>query len=438
MLFREAWRQPSTGLEIFFALRESEDQLPSPAGHQVSTKCLIDEIWLSKGGQYLTFRLYKTHFLCGHNFDNEPSVEWELSNANRLVRTRRGTHTPSLMGVWDCTPIQERLLILLSPLPPVVEVDLDRRVTSERLPSLAQVNRKFRILFLERRLPYEFWTPERNQVAFKINITTQESISTFARFIGLIEWITGGRPQQFDYWDRPRWYGKTLRISLNFDLDVHTPLEDLRFEVTDLVFNSFSLSPETSLLVQQPLHGGKTCTRPVERGCSTLYRLRRALLVFLSEIMASHQGLEPGPFPQVWADGKLRPREASFTLTNGGTKIVTNKKYLLSSNQLNKEKNPALSRLAPQKVDHEWESCSCPYPCYGPRASQDGTELYETVLSGTSFLARFVKQSQHPEAYRMPRCRFGRSQVYEQARQSGWMFCCHAASWKDLRKLRPN
>jgi hypothetical protein len=224
-------------------------------------------------------------------------------------------------------------------------------------------------------------------VAFKINITTQESISTFARFIGLIEWITGGRPQKFDYWDRPRWYGKTLRISLNFDLDVHTPLEDLRFEVTDLVFNSFSLSPETSLLVQQPLHGGKTCTRPVERGCSTLYRLRRALLVFLSEIMASHQGLEPGPFPQVWADGKLRPREASFTLTNGGTKIVTNKKYLLLSNQLNKEKNPALSRLAPQKVDHEWESCSCSYPCYGPRASQDGTELYETVLSGTSFLA---------------------------------------------------
>jgi hypothetical protein len=319
MLFYEAWTQPSTDLEILFAIRESEDQLPSPAGAlslnrmlaalrpnasphlKPLARCesLLDEVWLSKDGRYLSFQMYNTHFFGGYSRDDSPSVECELDNAGRLVRTTRQSPTPSLMGVWDCTPVQGRLLRLLSPLPPVVEVDLDKRVISKPLSSLVQVNRKFRSLFLGRRPSYNHWSSQNKEVAFMINITTDNSISTFARFIALREWITAGRPQKFGDCNGPRWYGKTLRISLNFKLDAFTPLEDLRIEVTDLVFSSFALSPETSLLVQYQPHDGQACTRSVERGRSTLYRLRRALLVFLSDIMASHPGLRPGQLPQV-------------------------------------------------------------------------------------------------------------------------------------------
>jgi hypothetical protein len=148
---------------------------------------LLDEIWMSKDDRYLSFRMDNTHFFGGYSRDGSPSVEWELDNASRLVRTTRQSPTPSLMGVWDCTPVQGRLLRLLSPLPPVVEVDLDKRVTSQPLPSLVQVNRKFRSLFLGRRPSYNNWPSQSKEVTFMIHITTGNLMSTFARFIALRE-----------------------------------------------------------------------------------------------------------------------------------------------------------------------------------------------------------------------------------------------------------
>jgi hypothetical protein len=121
---------------------------------------------------------------------------------------------------------------------------------------------------------------------------------------------------------------------------------------------------------------------------------------------------------------------------------------MLSSNQMNKAKIAPLLQLASQKVDHEWGSCGCRYPeCYGAEDSEDEAEVFDsedeaevygTFLSGASFLARFVKQSRHPEAYRMPNWCSWPSPTYGTVSQNEWMIHCRAADWKDLRKLRPD
>jgi len=228
------------------------------------------------------------------------------------------------------------------------------------------------------------------------------------------EWMNNGRPLQTGTDSRGA-YGNCPEIVLCFELEESKSLEDIRVEITDLVFRTFALDPETTIWIHKR-NGSETST---EKAVRTLYRLRRALLVFFSDILLENLHNQDTPCPRIWADGKLRLREAELDLEDGRTMTLTNTKYKLGMAKMNKEKEIARRRIAPGEFDPTWGQCRL-------GQEQPASDTYETFRSSAKFLARFVQQSKHPEDVRS-----GRSQTDSAA--ISW--CC--APWGALRELRP-
>jgi hypothetical protein len=122
-------------------------------------------------------------------------------------------------------------------------------------------------------------------VRFKVELKSQSSTTAFKGFAALNSWVISDRPYDFR-WGRnatARDYDRGVAITLNFDFDVRdVTLEELHIEVTQLVFATLSLSLETTSCVQ--IRSGGT-TKPVARAYSTLYRLRRVLLIFFADMI---------------------------------------------------------------------------------------------------------------------------------------------------------
>jgi hypothetical protein len=149
----------------------------------------------------------------------------------------------------------------------------------------------------------------------------------------------------------------------------------------------------------QLLHSADTKdTASPFQASSTLYYLRRALLVFLSDITASQPRLRPHRCPRIWADGRLRLREAEIATEDGQVKIVLNKKYNWDPPTIDREKERCLSRHSPGAANPNWGAYQRPRLVQESGDSQrppPGT--YETLSSCTTFLARFIKQFNYPE-----------------------------------------
>jgi hypothetical protein len=218
-------------------------------------------------------------------------------------------------------------------------------------------------------------------VRFKVELKSQSSTTAFEGFAALNSWVISDRPYDFR-WGRnatARDYDRGVAITLNFDVDVRdVTLEELHIEVTQLVFATLSLSLETTSCVQ--IRSGGT-TKPVARAYSTLYRLRRVLLIFFADMIHTKPRQKDGACPQVWMDGLLRIREAEF---DEPALIVLNQKYKCKPHILNRYNENAFHEFARYDINPLWRDLQDDYPT-------KKNEGDETLHSFATFLARFTK-----------------------------------------------
>jgi hypothetical protein len=86
--------------------------------------------------------------------------------------------------------------------------------------------------------------------------------------------------------------------------------------------------------------------RIVGKAYLTVYRLLRALFIFLSDLLTTQRRRQDGICPRVLADGLLRVREAEFDSGRNDTSVVTNQKYEWSSTKLNNAMDNVVSQLS--------------------------------------------------------------------------------------------
>jgi hypothetical protein len=353
-------------------------------------------------GSYVSFRL-RTH--THHEQNNMPTVEYSISSTGQLSRLEPQDlmttfPIPSIRGVWHRTPIQRKLVELLPFPTKSVTYDLSNRIISHSLPERFHVNHDLRSIFIDS-MRGSCISKEGSGTTFRVSMSTQDSKAAFGDFEALEDWIDHERPRdfRFRYILNPRGpWRKDPPITLNFQLNEWSTLEELRVEISELVFRTFALSLETTVLVQL-LHSAdiKDTASPFQAS-STLYYLRRALLVFLSDIIASQPRLRPHRCPRIWADGRLRLREAEIATEDGQVKIVLNKKYNWDPPKIDREKERCLSRHSPGAANPNWGAYQRPrlvQESGDPQRPPPGT--YETLSSCTTFLARFIKQFNYPE-----------------------------------------
>ncbi|KAF2822710.1 hypothetical protein CC86DRAFT_410290 [Ophiobolus disseminans] len=225
---------------------------------------------------------------------------------------------------------------------------------------------------------------------------------------------------------------KYASIILDFELEEELSLEDLRVEITDLVFRTFSLHHENTIAVHYVRCGINSTSSA--KAVSTLYRLRRALVIFLADLLDANPTLKDGPCPRIWSDGRLRLREAEFELNGGTTRIVSNEKYKWNPSRLNKEKSSCFARHAAY-VDPLWGRYygAVGYCNLAKEWQRPDPGPHETLISCTKFLACFLKQRRHVEEVKSNTRKAGR----------GYRDSCgeanRCAPWRELRgQLRPN
>jgi hypothetical protein len=281
----------------------------------------------------------------------------------------------------------------------VVTYDISNRTISHSIPERFHVNRDLREIFFEAiqdSSPYK----GKGEVTFRASMSTQDSKATFGDFAALEDWIEYGRPRDFrpHYKLNPR--GPWLEdpsITLNFRLDQQATLENIRVEVSELIFRSFPLSLEATICVHLQMEDDEDTESPT-RAYATQHRLRCALLVFFSDIIKSCPELQSYHCPRIWADGHLRLREAVIVTKDSQLKTIRNEKYNWTTARLNREKKKCLRRYALGAVDTKWGAVRDADDFYESiEPHKPPLVTYETLLSCTTFLARFIKQCNHPK-----------------------------------------
>ena len=317
---------------------------------------------MKRDGSQVSFYLWTSSH---HSIVDSPALEYRISENGQLLRSdtmRSRGHLNSLMGLQELGPMMNRISELLMYPTKRIVYDLTKMTVSRAPPPLSYVNRYFRVLFWNNsRLSDKGMQPE-------VHMTTQNRREDFACFRQLGHWINTVGPQ--------RGHGKLKSISLKFQLDGILALENIRIEVTDLIFHTLALFPETPIHILLSDNSGAPI--PSARATSTMYRLRRSLLVFLAELLNSQPRLQHEACPKIWANGELRPREAEFTIIEGSKEVFTNKTYKWGSTKLNQQKDVCLQRY--DGVEH-----------YVPLH-----DSHETLFTCTIYLAHVVKHRPHP------------------------------------------
>ena len=386
---------------------------PHPKAYMPSAYNL-DAALMRIDGAEITFRLRNGSY----RQDLMATTRYVLSTNGELDLIQ-GNYTPSLMGIRWTTPIRAQLLKRLAFPTKIITYDLSRKKISPALSAIFHTNHALRALTCETLSSGSYWRRIR-EVIFRVEMSTQSLRATFDQFVALASWATTGRPL-----DRGGFYGlntdvprgpwkRSPAITLDSEVSGCVGLDDLRVEVTDLVFRTFPLRHTTSICIRMLKHAADDA--PATRAFSTLYRLRRALLVFLADQSLSHPGLQFGLCPRVWAGGELRLREAEFD-----TQTIVNDKYRYTPARLNKARSYQMQRFAPGKVDRYW---GC-YQSLG-NAPHLASGTYETLLSCTTFLARFLQRYQHPQVDHKENTRHSLSR---------WSDDC--LPWKELHPIRP-
>jgi hypothetical protein len=411
-IFRELWRRsPGSKIRFVFFEEKPSDWTGnlSPAanannmllklGPDVSPQLeylarserTVESVWMQDDGSCVFF------FLNTNSSDNSRGrslLTYDLSNAGELVRGNYPDTRPNLTSTIYL-PAMHRALSDLFPYSrkPVV-FDLTSNTISRSWPAIVHVNRKLRDFFLSIHSRYWVgWDPrfKTRETRFKIQMKSEELRTEFDRFTALKSWASNGRPL--------RTYQRCCPIVLSFETsNPNISIDDLRIEVTELMVATLSLSLETTISVQlhrYRLNGGQR--ESVRKAHSTVYCLRRALLVFLFEVITAQRSRQGDTCPKIWVDGQLRIREAEFCSGDGNAVFMTNSIFKWESGKLNKAKEKIISQLVDDKLHRRnfrryWEDRF--------RKDDEVDKKHETLLSFTVFLALIVKVLAHPEHQR--------------------------------------
>jgi hypothetical protein len=404
----EMWSQPFSKLKFDFITKtpySSPDSWFFPPGLNNVLAALYPTVSPQLGIFVRSFRTVYAAVIDVHGYDlcltlrtphhlsrfTMPRIFFDLSSTGELQIATPIPFTPGFDDIWHFEAVQTRVVSFLeSPRAPVA-YNLTHKTISQAFPAALHVDVSFRSAFMGN---YEAPSGGRkkSEVAFKVQMSTHKSKTSFGEYKVLKDWVAHGRPQSFDFGG-----GRTFRhpyyngppITLIFELAEHGDLESIRVEVTGLVLATLALSLESPLSIQ--LHQGAPDFVPITKAFSTLYRLRRALLVFLSDLLAMYPGEKHSIRPRVWADGYLRIREAELDNGNGNTKVIVNDRYKWNPAKLNKEKKIALRRFATNATTLE---CECEL-CF--ERSRISHAKSDTLLKYTKFLARLVKLYVHLE-----------------------------------------
>jgi hypothetical protein len=458
-ILRELWRQPTPRIE-FSIWKETDAQTktrvlvlepnnilqalrPGVSPHlkplvyaQHSVRCIL----MGTSGRHVRFVFRSTD---KHGSIYDPEIEYDLSVDGELRRTPSKfppPPLPNLMGILRLNDAYLAFRDFIRVPSKSMTFDLDSHTVSTGWPSIIHVNQSLR----ENYLPLFWTTPlvngwkQQKEVDFTVRMMSHESRTTFNGFMALKSWIASGYPTSLVHDDEVRIceYKRPCKIILSFQIGGHSPrLEDLRLEITELVFATFSLSLETTICIQyfQVQDSGQIAL--VGKAFSTLYRLRRALLVSLADILSAQPRRHHGLCPQVWADGFFRLREAEFDLEYDGTGLVVeNQKWNWTPSNLNKEKDAIIRRLAPGSINLRWGHMNSEELRRGWvwDSKDDVTAGYETLYTFATFLAQFVKTRIHPEILRQ-----GNRWRQEWKDRSNELEMAHTAPWHLLRELRP-
>jgi hypothetical protein len=321
------------------------------------------------------------------------NIRYDVSNNGDLVRVRHPEINPTLMGTTYLPAMQRALSDLFPYSRKPVVFDLTSHTISRPWPAITHVDRGLRSLFLWLYRGYWDRRVARSKIReprFKIQMKSQELRATFDRFTALKSWASEGRPP----WN----YVKPVSIVLKFEIsNQNVGLTDLRIEVTELVVATLSLSLKTTISIQLHRFGLNGQQISVEKAYSTIFRLRRALLVFLFEVITAHRARQRGTCPKVWIDGQLRIREAEFCSGDGSASFMTNSMFKWNPSKLNKAKENAISQLVDRKLRRfnfrrYWEDLF--------RQDNEVNKEHETLLSFTVFFSLIVNILVHPEQWR--------------------------------------
>jgi hypothetical protein len=267
------------------------------------------------------------------------NIRYDVSNNGDLVRVRHSEINPTLMGTTYLPAMQRALSDLFPYSRKPVVFDLTSHTISRPWPAITHVDRGLRSLFLWLYRGYWDRRVTRSKIReprFKIQMKSQELRATFDRFTALKSWASDGRPP----WN----YVKPVSIVLKFEIsNQNVGLTDFRIEVTELVVATLSLSLKTTISIQLHRFGLNGQQISVEKACSTVFRLRRALLVFLFEVITAHRARQRGTCPKVWIDGQLRIREAEICSGDGSASFMTNSMFKWNPSKLKKAKENAIS-----------------------------------------------------------------------------------------------
>jgi len=270
-------------------------------------------------------------YLAGTQF---PELKYDMSLTGQLERSFPQNPAPTVMDLIWQPLIMNRLMEHISNPQEDAVYDLDRHVMSRSLPAVLYVNRDFRCSF------FELGTRKTHVAAMSTSTSTADFTRAYAN---LNCWQTDFRDNESHSVTPYR--SESVSIALSFRLAELKSLGDLRFDVAGLVWASSSFWARTNIRVER-FNNGVQVPRS-EAVSPNLYHLRRALLPFLRDLLNRYPQQRYKPCPQIWADGFLRIREATFELDDGTTQTVVNEKYKFRSARISKEVKASLRQLLP-------------------------------------------------------------------------------------------
>jgi hypothetical protein len=249
-------------------------------------------------------------------------------------------------------------------------------------------------------------------------MTTQNIRAAFEKFEALGDWMTTELPPNFYDWYNVLWniggptgcHLNNPEITLNYEVKMR--LEDIRLEVTELVFGTYILSLETTIRIQRAAYDGLAAEQTV----SKLFDLRARVVVSLSSLLDTLPARKNDQCPRIWADGHLRIREAEFGLDGETTHTAINVK--IEGSKLKEGDESLVDRFELGRPGRTWrQDRQEGYTAHGhPRPVL--VPENETLLWVVSFFAQSVKR------------RGQSATLFEETRDECWRLCCE--TWKEV------
>jgi hypothetical protein len=218
--------------------------------------------------------------------------------------TRHGLHK-----LWDSPRVAETILDMLVPTEEVVVYDLTKRTISPAISGILSVDRSIRA-----RASRRFY----ENVPHGKAIIKEPKTSFCNEIAALNQWV-----RLYLDWECSNclWCRQKI-ITLRFELQEPTTLDDIRFEAVRLVKTTLPCYTETTVHIElvYPTPQGKH----EERFSTKLSHMRDNVLVFLDDISCHRSSYEDIPCPDIWMNGQGVACEAQFPSDNDSHTTIAN------------------------------------------------------------------------------------------------------------------